>query len=43
MPDFDVKLKHGTVSFEKIMEIAGAMDVAYEQAFVLPNGTRIGV
>lgn len=39
--NFNKKLKRGTVSFEEMMEIAEALDVRYEQAFVLPDGKRI--
>lgn len=35
------KLKRSTVSFEKMMAIAEASDVGYEQAFVLPDGEEI--
>ena len=37
------KLKRGTVSFEEMMTIAKAMDVEYEQVFILPNGKKIGI
>ena len=39
--NFNKKLKRGTVSFEEMMEIAGALNVEYEQAFVLPDGQKI--
>lgn len=39
--NFNKKLKRGTVSFEEMMAIAAALNVGYEQAFVLPNGERI--
>lgn len=39
--NFNKKLKRGTVSFEEMMEIAEAVGVGYEQAFVLPSGIRI--
>lgn len=39
--NFNKKLKRGTVSFEEMYVIADAVDVGYEQAFVLPNGKRI--
>lgn len=39
--NFNKKLKRGTVSFEEMLAIAGALDVGYEQAFVLPSGIRI--
>ena len=41
--NFNKKLKRGTVSFEEMMEIAEAVVVGYEQAFVLPNGEKIGI
>lgn len=41
--NFNKKLKRGTVSFEEMMAIAEALEVEYEQAFVLPDGDRIGV
>lgn len=40
--NFSKKLKRGTVSFEEMMAIAEALGVDYEQAFILPNGKRIG-
>jgi transcriptional regulator with XRE-family HTH domain len=39
--NFNKKLKRGTVSFEEMMEIAEALGVGYEQAFVLPDGQKI--
>ncbi|MCQ4689105.1 helix-turn-helix transcriptional regulator [Clostridium sp. SL.3.18] len=36
------KLKRETVSFEEIVTIASVLNVKYEQAFVLPNGEKIG-
>lgn len=41
--NFNKKLKRGTVSFEEMMAIAEVLGVEYEQAFVLPNGERIGI
>lgn len=41
--NFNKKLKRGTVSFEEMMAIAEVLGVAYEQAFVLPDGERISV
>ena len=41
--NFQQKLKRGTVSFEEMMEIAEALGVGYEQAFVLPDGEKIGM
>jgi len=41
--NFNKKLKRGTVSFEKMMAIAKALGVEYEQAFVLPDGEKIGI
>lgn len=39
--NFNKKLKRGTVSFEEMMAIADALDVRYEQAFVLADGEKI--
>ena len=39
--NFNKKLQRGTVSAEEMMEIAEALDVGYEQAFVLPDGYEI--
>ena len=41
--NFNKKLQRGTVSFEEMMKIAEALGVRYEQAFVLPDGNKIGV
>lgn len=41
--NFNKKLKRGTVSFEEMMEIAEALNVEYEQMFILPNGERIEI
>lgn len=41
--NFNKKLKRGTVSFEEMMAIAEALGVGYEQAFVLPDGEKIGM
>lgn len=41
--NFNKKLKRGTVSFEEMMAIAEALGVGYEQAFVLPDGSKINV
>ncbi len=41
--NFNKKLKRGTVSFEEMVAIAEALDVGYEQAFILPNGKKIRV
>ena len=40
--NFNKKLQRGTVSFEEMMKIAEALDVGYEQAFVLSDGEKIG-
>ena len=40
--NFNKKLKRGTVSFDEMMKIAEAVGVGYEQAFVLPDGEKIG-
>lgn len=39
--NFNKKLQRETVSFEEMMEIAEALDVGYEQAFILPDGDEI--
>lgn len=41
--NFNKKLQRGTVSSEEMEKIAEALDIGYEQAFVLPNGEKIGV
>lgn len=41
--NFNKKLQRGTISFEEMMKIAEALGVGYEQAFVLPDGNKIGV
>ena len=41
--NFNKKLQRGTGSFEEMMKIAEALGVRYEQAFVLPDGNKIGV
>lgn len=41
--NFNKKLQRGTVSFEEMIKIAEVLDVEYEQAFVLPDGNRIGL
>lgn len=41
--NFNKKLKRGTVSFEEMMEIAEALNVKFEQAFVLKNGDKIKI
>ena len=41
--NFNKKLQRGTVSSEEMGKIAEVLDVGYEQAFVLPDGERIGV
>lgn len=41
--NFNKKLQRGTVSFGEMMKIAEALDVGYEQAFVLSDGEKIGL
>jgi len=41
--NFNKKLHRGTVSFEEMMKIAETLDVGYEQAFVLPDGSEIKI
>lgn len=39
--NFNKKLKRGTVSFDEMEQIAKAVGVGYEQAFILPDGKKI--
>ena len=39
--NFNKKLQRGTVSSEEMAKIAVALDVGYEQAFILPDGEKI--
>ncbi len=39
--NFNKKLQRGTVSLEEMVKIAEALDVGYEQAFILPDGEKI--
>ena len=41
--NFNKKLKRGTVSFEDMMEIAETLDVRYEQAFIMSDGSEINI
>lgn len=41
--NFNKKLKRGTVSFDEMVQIAEAVGVRYEQAFVLPDGSKIKI
>lgn len=41
--NFNKKLKRGTVSFDEMVEIAEAVGVGYEQAFVLSDGEKISI
>lgn len=41
--NFNKKLKRGTVSSEEMVVIAEALNVGYEQVFVLEDGERIGL
>lgn len=41
--NFNKKLKRGTVSFDEMMEIAESVGVKYEQAFILPDGSKINI
>lgn len=41
--NFNKKLKRGTVSFEEMEEIAEVVGVEYEQAFILPDGSKINI
>ncbi len=39
--NFNKKLQRGTVSSDEMMMIAEALNIKYEQAFVLPTGDKI--
>lgn len=39
--NFSTKLKRGTINQEEMLKIANALDVKYEQFFLLPSGDRI--
>lgn len=41
--NFNKKLQRGTVSSGEMAKIAEALDVGYEQAFVLPDGYKIEI
>ena len=41
--NFNKKLQRGTISSEEMMKIAEALDVEYEQVFILPNGEKIKI
>ncbi len=41
--NFNKKLKRGTVSFDEMLAIASVLGVRYEQAFLLADGTKIGI
>lgn len=41
--NFNKKLKRETVSSEEMKTIAEALNVKYEQAFVLADGEKIGI
>lgn len=36
-----LKLQRGTISYEEMLVIAGALNVGYEQALILPDGSEI--
>lgn len=41
--NFNKKLQRGTVSSEEMVQIAEALGVQYEQAFVFPDGSEIKI
>ena len=41
--NFNKKLQRGSISSEKIIQIAEVLNVGYEQVFVLPDGEKIGI
>ncbi len=41
--NFNKKLKRGTISFEEMIKISEVLEVDYEQAFIFPDGEKIGI
>ena len=41
--NFNKKLQRDTISSEEMMKIAEALDVEYEQVFILPSGEQIKI
>lgn len=41
--NFNKKLQRDTISSEEMMKIAEALDVEYEQVFILRNGEKIKI
>ena len=41
--NFNKKLHRNTISYAEMIAIAEVLDVRYEQAFILPDGQRIGL
>jgi hypothetical protein len=41
--NFNKKLKRHTVSFKEMVAIADALNVGYEQVFILTKGEKIGI
>ena len=41
--NFNKKLKRGTVSSDEMVEIAEAVGVGYEQAFILSEDEKVGI
>ena len=35
--------KKGTVSYEEMLAVVGTLKVGYEQAFILPDGSKINL
>ena len=42
-PNFNKKMKRGTVSAEEMMEIANVLGILFEQGFTLPDGQSIKI
>lgn len=41
--NFNAKLKRGTITEKKLIQIADILGISYEQTFTLPNGEKIKV
>ena len=39
--NFSAKLKRGTLTDKELILIADALNITYEQSFILPNGEKI--
>ncbi len=41
--NFNKKMRRETVSLDELISIADALEVTFEQSFVLPDGIRISI